>query len=132
MPGLFMFVYRRAEWWDLPQIEPPTGPFFYAFNSSLDVAKPQVYLSFSFPGVQGWVQQTFFSVRPLPPPASRSPCGRCRLAADLPSPSATPPPANAPPLQTCVVCLLDSAKNLHCLFSVFIFIVKFVPVLSAK
>jgi hypothetical protein len=60
----------QASWWQLPQIDPPTGPFWYAFNASLPVADPQVYLAFAFPGVQGWVQQNFFNVRPVAPPAS--------------------------------------------------------------
>jgi hypothetical protein len=51
---------KPASWWILPSIETPTGPFWFAFrNESID---PQVYLSFSFPGVQGWVVQNFFNI----------------------------------------------------------------------
>lgn len=45
-----------ADWYVLPSIPPPMGPFWYAFR---DQASPQVYLSFSFPGVEGWVHQAF-------------------------------------------------------------------------
>lgn len=48
-----------ALWWVVPSVAPPTGPFWYAFASE---QSPQVYLSFSFPGVNGWVQQNFFNI----------------------------------------------------------------------
>ncbi len=57
-----------ASWWEVPSIPPPTGPFWYAFNASHTPDEPQVYLSFSFPGINGWVQQNFFNVRVGPPP----------------------------------------------------------------
>lgn len=49
----------NATWFIVPEIEPPTGPFYYAFENE---SSPQLYLSFSFPGINGWVQQNFFNI----------------------------------------------------------------------
>lgn len=74
----------EAQWWEVPSIEPPTGenkfysfsnkicclegPFWYAFRAD-NLTSPQVYLSFSFPGIEGWVQQNFFDISMEPPPS---------------------------------------------------------------
>jgi hypothetical protein len=38
------------------------------FNSPLNLFGLQLYLGFSFPGIQGWVQQNFFNVTVGRPP----------------------------------------------------------------
>jgi len=60
---------KAAYWYELPDIKPPTGPFFYAFRNQ-GTTIPEVYLSFSFPGVTGWVQQNFFNVKNSAPEQS--------------------------------------------------------------
>lgn len=55
-----MWSGRLADWYIIPSIEPPTGPFWFAYRNS--TTSPQVYLSFSFPGMQGWIQQNFFDI----------------------------------------------------------------------
>jgi hypothetical protein len=98
----------NASWWSVPELLPPLGPFYYAFRNdqspqvgaaharepdlSLTSHAVQLYLGFSFPGVQGWVQQNFFNVtlgRPprdvfeLPTGASAARMLCCRVAATL-------------------------------------------------
>ena len=51
-------------WWTVPSIQPPTGPFWYAFRTAGQYDfMPQVYHSFAFPGMEGWVEQNFWNVR---------------------------------------------------------------------
>jgi hypothetical protein len=52
----------QANWFEIPDIAPPTGPFFYSFNASNSNKATQVYSSFSFPGMTGWVQQVFSDI----------------------------------------------------------------------
>jgi hypothetical protein len=55
-------------WWELPSVPAPTGPFFYTFwASALNDTAPQVYHSFSFPGMEGWIQQNFFNIEATKP-----------------------------------------------------------------
>lgn len=61
---------RESNWWTIPQIAPPTGPFWYAFHSNISEHTPQVYQSFSVPGVEGWIAQNFFDVQHTAPPDS--------------------------------------------------------------
>jgi hypothetical protein len=68
--GVAPWSMSEANWFEIPSIQPPTGPFFYSFNSSIPSNVPQTYLSFSFPGMEGWVQQNFFNIRQEKPPAS--------------------------------------------------------------
>eukprot|EP00759_Apiculatamorpha_spiralis_P006917 PhF_6_TR14129/c0_g1_i3/m.22597 len=56
VPGNYPWAGVNAQWWIVPSIKPPVGPFYYAFASN---STPQVYKSFSFPGVNGWVEQNF-------------------------------------------------------------------------
>jgi len=51
---------QLANWWILPSVDPPTGPFYFAFRNN---SSPQVYLSFTFPGVEGFVVQNFFNIK---------------------------------------------------------------------
>lgn len=60
----------KANWFKVPSIQPPTGPFFYSFNASIPSTEEQVYSSFAFPGISGWVQQSFFDISATPPDAS--------------------------------------------------------------
>lgn len=57
-----------ADWFIVPSIAPPTGPFWYSFRNTS--TSPQVYLSFSFPGIEGWVQQNFVNIVAKEPPAA--------------------------------------------------------------
>lgn len=58
-------------WWTVPSIPPPTGPFWYAFRKSMENATArQVYHSFSFPGMEGWIQQNFLNIRHTKPDAA--------------------------------------------------------------
>ena len=61
---------KKSNWWEVSGIAPPTGPFWYAFQSDVDPSVPQVYQSFSFPGMKGWVQQDFFNIALKAPPTS--------------------------------------------------------------
>ena len=59
------------KWYIVPSILPPTGPFLYTYREGQDHGDDkQVYHSFSFPGMQGWVQQNFVNVTYAKPPAS--------------------------------------------------------------
>ena len=55
---------EKADWWINPDIPPPMGPFYFTFRNN---TSPQIYMSFSFPGVKGWVQQNFINVRAKQP-----------------------------------------------------------------
>lgn len=55
---------QQSDWFIVPSILPPTGPFWFAFKNY--TTSPQVYLSFSFPGMEGWVQQNFWNVSEAP------------------------------------------------------------------
>ena len=55
-----------ANWFVNYDIPPPAGPFWWSFRDG--EVSPQVYSSFSFPGIEGWVQQNFFGVQTYPPP----------------------------------------------------------------
>ncbi len=59
-------------WWTVPSIPPPTGPFWYAFRKSMEneTATRQVYHSFSFPGMEGWIQQNFVNIHHTRPDRS--------------------------------------------------------------
>lgn len=78
-----------AAWFEVPDIAPPTGPFFYSFNTTDTVGTiPQfaVYSSFAFPGVDGWVQQVFHDVRVgRPSPAVFDLPSECLPVASLPN-----------------------------------------------
>ena len=63
--GTMVWGQFNAQWWQVPDILPPTGPFHYAFA---DNTSPQVYLGFSFPGMNGWVQQNFYNITVSAPP----------------------------------------------------------------
>jgi hypothetical protein len=59
----------NASWWANDDIPPPTGPFLWSFRDG--DKSPQLYSSFSFPGIEGWMEQNFFNVdTTTPPPAS--------------------------------------------------------------
>lgn len=60
----------QATWFTIPSIAPPTGPFWYSFNASIPIAQEQVYTSFAFPGINGWVQQSFYDITPTKPDPS--------------------------------------------------------------
>ena len=55
---------KPSAWWVVP-IEPPTGPFFYAWNLPLrnGTNESQVYATFDFPGIDSWVTQNFVNVK---------------------------------------------------------------------
>eukprot|EP00757_Euglenozoa_sp_SAG-D1_P023649 gene23649-9852_t len=61
---------KESVWWRV-DIEPPTGPFYYAWNLPLRNGKSesQVYATFDFPGIRSWVTQNFFNVTLEQPPA---------------------------------------------------------------
>ena len=61
-----------AWWWIVKSIAPPTGPFHYSFSAPVGSkpAEVAVYSSFAFPGMSGWVQQSFFNQRAVKPPES--------------------------------------------------------------
>jgi hypothetical protein len=61
------FDCKPADWYVIPSIPPPMGPFWYSFRNSTQ--SPQVYLSFSFPGVNGWVHQAFHEIAYTQPTA---------------------------------------------------------------
>jgi hypothetical protein len=74
-------------WWTVPTIKPPTGPFWYAFRKSDENSTlPQVYHSFAFPGMSGWIEQNFWNVRHTRPaaPVWKLPA-ECQPVATLPN-----------------------------------------------
>ena len=74
-----------AFWYEDPSIKPPTGPFYFAYRTKGSIT-PEVYLSFSFPGVSGWVQQVFFNVvDTTPDPSIWNLPSQCLPAASLPN-----------------------------------------------
>ena len=75
------YIYdHRVTFWELEDIPPPTGPFFYAWKTPLSETE-EVYSTFAFPGIGVWATQNFLNVslnRPAPEvwtlPAEQ--CGR--------------------------------------------------------
>ena len=63
LPNLSPVNGKESVWWRVP-IEPPTGPFFYAWNLPLrnGTDESQVYATFDFPGIGSWVTQNFVNV----------------------------------------------------------------------
>jgi hypothetical protein len=59
---------ERVDWFEVPSIQPPTGPFWFSFFNR--TWEHQVYRSFSFPGMEGWVQQNFDNITRREPPSS--------------------------------------------------------------
>jgi hypothetical protein len=58
-----------AFWFANNDIAPPTGPFWWSFMGP-ELRETQLYSSFGFPGMNGWVQQNFFDVKVEEPPAA--------------------------------------------------------------
>lgn len=74
----------EADWWINTDIAPPAGPFLWSFRNG--TASPQVYSSFSFPGIEGWIQQNFHNIDATKPNASvwELPAS-CKPVAQLPN-----------------------------------------------
>jgi hypothetical protein len=75
----------NATWWENRDIPPPAGPFWWSFADGS--ASPQVYTSFSFPGISGWVQQNFWAAQNTtrPTPAMTALPASCLPRASVPN-----------------------------------------------
>jgi hypothetical protein len=52
------YEQEYANWFKV-DIGPPTGPFYYSFDTNV---KEGVYKTFAFPGLHGWISQNFYNV----------------------------------------------------------------------
>jgi hypothetical protein len=58
-------------WFINTDVPPPAGPFYWSFTQRLNgtLAPEAIYDSFSFPGIEGWVQQNFHRMSTKATPA---------------------------------------------------------------